>query len=229
MIQLRNTRVYKILMEVLAVGATIQEEGVALAYVKENGETKVRPSTGAAGELFAGFAIARNMPPNTMPMVEEGVSKASGTLARAPIPGSVFVALDGAALEVITDPAVAPTADQVRIVGSSYALHASNVNKKLVAQYHYAPSVQEARTVIGDAPYGGLAANALGTVATLKQAEVATSFFDSSADWSNTLYAKLGAGGKLVPGDDADHAKGIVVKNSPSVGNPFLVLEINVG
>lgn len=229
MIQLRNTRVYKILMEALALGAVIQEEGVALAYVKENGETKVRPSTGAAGELFAGFAIARNMPPNTMPMVEEGVSKASGTLARAPIPGSVFVALDGTALEVITDPAVAPTADQVRIVGSSYALHASNVNKKLVAQYHYAPSVQEARTVIGDAPYGGLAANALGTVATLKQAEVATSFFDSSADWSNTLYAKLGAGGKLVPGDADDHAKGIVVKNSPSVGNPFLVLEINVG
>ena len=72
MLQLRNTRIYKSLFENLATGVAIQEEGVALAFVKEAGETKVQPSTGAAGERFAGFAIARNMPPQTLPQDDTG-------------------------------------------------------------------------------------------------------------------------------------------------------------
>jgi len=93
----------------------------------------------------------------------------------------------------------------------------------------YALSVAEARTIIGDAPYGGLAANALGTLACVKQGEVGTSFFDASADWSTATYAKLKDGGVFVPADAATGLVGVVVKNSPNSGNPFLVLELNVG
>lgn len=231
MLQLRNTRIYKSLFETLATGVAIQEEGVALAFVKEAGETKVQPSTGAAGERFAGIAIARNMPPATLPLVEEGVIGADSTFAltRAPIAGQAFIKVGGVAMTIVTDPTAVLDDTHVLVVGASGKVSAANKGKAITAQYLYAPTVQEARTVIGDAPYGGLAANALGTIGCLKQAEVATSFFDASADWSSTTYAKLGAGGKFLPADVDTGIAGVVVKNSPAVGNPFLVLEINVG
>lgn len=231
MLQLRNTRIFKTLFENLATGVAIQEEGVALAFVKEAGETKVQPSTGAAGERFAGIAIARNMPPATLPLVEEGVVDASGTgsLTRAPLAGQALIKVGGVAFTIVNDPAAVPGAGEIVLVGAGYKVEAINAGKAISAQYLYAPSVQEARTVIGDAPYGGLAANALGTIATLKQAEVATSFFDASADWTEATYAKLVGGGKFAPADAATGIPGVIVKNSPNVGTPFLILEINVG
>lgn len=229
MLQLRNTRIFKTLFENLATGIAIQEEGVALVFVKENGETKVQPSTGAAGERFAGVAIARNMPPATLPLVEEGVidSTGSGSLTRAPIAGQALIKVGGVAVTIISTGV--PAADEILVVGADYKVDPSNVGKSISAQYLYAPTVQEARTVIGDAPYGGLAANALGTIAAVKQAEVGTSFFDASADWSDAMYAKTVAGGKFAPATAASGIPGVVVKNSPSVGSPFLVLELNVG
>jgi hypothetical protein len=231
MLQLRNTRIFKSLFENLATGVAIQEEGIALAFVKEAGSTKVQPSTGAAGEVFAGFALARNMPPATLPLVEDGVvdASATGSLTRAPIAGQALITVGGVALAIIASGT--PTAGEVVLVGANYVLDASNAGKAIHAQYLYAPTVQEARTVIGDAPYGGLAANALGTIAAIKQAEVATSFFDASADWSTALFAKLLAGGKLGPstGPSDKAIPGLTVKDSPSAGSPFLVVEINVG
>lgn len=229
MLQMRNTRLYKSLFEQLASGVMIQEEGIALGYIKENGETVVQPSTGANGERFAGIALARNMPPNTLPMVEEGsIEEGSGELTRAPIAGQLLVTLDGVAAEIVaTADLVAP--GKVFVSGANYQVDAADVGKKARFQYHYVPSTVEARTILGDLPYGGLAANATGTIAVIKQGTVATSFFDASADWSNTTYAKLGAGGRLMPATAATGIQGVVVKNSPSVGNPFLVVELNIG
>lgn len=223
MIQLRNSRFYKNLFEALATGVVIQEEGVALVFVKENGETKVQVSTGAAGERFAGLAMARNLPPNAVPLVEEFTVPASKQveLSRTPIAAQAF-------FKGLTLVEAAPAAGEVQIVGNKAIFNAAQIGAGGSAQYLYAPTVAEARTILGDAPYGGLAANALGTIACIKEAEVATSFFDASADWTNTTYAKLLAGGKFGPGTIDDHTAGVVVKNSPNVGNPFLVLEINV-
>lgn len=231
MLQLLNTRFFKSLFENLATGVAISEEGIALVFTKEGGETKVQPSTGAAGERFAGVALARNLPPAALPIVEEGLIGADGTgsLTRAPLAGQALLKVGGVALTIVNDPAHVPAADEIVLAGTSFKVDVSNAGKKLSAQYLYAPTVQEARTVLGDAPYGGLAANALGTVAVIKQGQVATSFFDASADWSDTTYAKTVAGGKFAPADKATGIPGVVVKNSPSVGSPFLVLEINVG
>lgn len=231
MLQLRQSTFYKTLFETLASGVAIQEEGIALVFVKEDGDTKVIPSTGAAGERFAGIAIARNMPPAQVPAVEEGVISASGTgtLARTPVVGQLLVKVSGTVLTVVTDPTHTPNDSEIVVVGANYKVSNANAGQPAVFQYLYRPTVLEARTLLGDAPYGGLAANALGTVGVLKQAEVGTSFFDASKDWSNTLYAKLGAGGIFVPGTASDHTPGITVKNTPNSGSPFLVVDINVG
>ena len=226
MMQLRNTRLYKSLFENLASGTTIQEEGVALTYVKENGETKVE--IGVAGGLFAGVAMARNMPPATLPIVESGLipSTGAGTLTRSPNPGQLLVKIDGAVASLVSG---TPAAGEVTVTDSGYEFNAADAGKMATFQYQYTPSVIEARSVIGDAPYGGLSANAMGTIAVVKQGEIATSFFDASADWSSAMYAKVVAGGKFAPATAASGLAGVVVKNSPSAGNPFLVLELNVG
>lgn len=226
MLQMRNTRLYKSLFEALASGTSIQEEGVALTFVKENGETKVE--IGVAGGKFAGVALARNMPPATLPLVEEGSVPQSGTgkLTRSPNAGALLVKLDGVAVSLV---AGAPAAGEVEVVGDSYTFNTADAGKMATFQYQYTPSVVEARSIIGDAPYGGLAANALSTIACVKQGEIATSFFDSSADWSNALYAKVIAGGMFAPATAAAGIQGVTVKNSPNAGNPFLVLELNIG
>jgi hypothetical protein len=226
MLQMRNTRLYKSLFEALASGTSVQEEGVALTFVKENGETKVE--IGVAGGKFAGVAIARNMPPATLPLVEEGAIPASGAgkLTRAPNAGALLVKIDGAVAALV---AAAPAAGEVEVVGDSYTFNVADAGKVATFQYQYTPSVVEARSVIGDTPYGGLAANALATIATIKQGEIATSFFDASADWSNALYAKVIAGGMFAPATASTGIQGVTVKNSPTAGNPFLVLELNIG
>lgn len=226
MLQLRTLRLSKTSFENLATGVMIQEEGVPLSFVKENGETKVQPAV--AGAKFAGVAIAKNMPPASVPMVEQGVISAngSGALTRAPIAGQVLVKIDGVVADVVTG---APGAGEVALVGASYQCNVADAAKQISFQYMYAPTVEEARTILGDLPYGGLAANALDSVCTIKQGEFGTSFFDASADWTDVLFAKIGSGNKFVPAGANDGLAGVTVKNSPNAANPFLVLDITIG
>lgn len=226
MLQLRNTRLYRSLFDNLASGVSISEEGVALTYVKEAGETKVE--IGVAGGEFAGVALARNLPPSTLPMVESGVIpvSATGNLTRAPMAGQLLVKIDGVVATLVAD---APAVGEVAVVADTYEFNSADAGKVASFQYMYAPTVAEARAVLGDMPYGGLAANALGTIGVVKQGEIATSFFDASADWSSAMYAKCGANGYFVPATKASAIPGVIVKNSPTAGNPFLVLELNVG
>lgn len=226
MLQMRNTRLYKSLFETLASGTAIQEEGVALTFVKEGGNTVVQ--IGVSGGKFAGVALARNMPPNSLPMVEGGIISASGSgmLTRAPMAGQLMVKIDGTVADIV---ASAPAKGEVAVLEDSYEFNLADIGKQASFQYTYVPSVIEARAVMGDMPYGGLAANALGTIACVKQGEIATSFFDASADWADALYAKVVAGGKFAPATEATGIAGVTVKNSPAANNPFLVLELNIG
>lgn len=61
----------------LLPGEVIHEEGLALVWVREGGHSFLRLSTGAADEVFAGFALARSMPPANMNRVEEFVIDAT--------------------------------------------------------------------------------------------------------------------------------------------------------
>ena len=229
MLQLRGMRLQRTGFELVAAGVTISEEGVALCYVKEGGVTKVAPSTGAAGELFAGLPIMRNIPPAYVPVVETVTVKADGKfeLLHAPAEKQFLVKLGAAPLTPTDD---APdTAVEVRISGNVGEVVVANAGKKLTVQYMYVPTVLEARTFIGDAPYGGIVANQLGTVGVIKHAQrVSTSFFDASADWADALHAKLGAGGRFVPAKASEAIPNLIVKNTPSEGSPFLELEFNV-
>lgn len=224
MIQLQTTRIIRTGMEKLSSGLHISEEGMPLSFTKENGETVV--VAGVANTQFAGLTLARSYPPALYPLVVEGVVPASGIveLDRTPVAGQVFVSLNNVAASSLVDDSAA---GGVEIVGNQVSFNAADVGAAYFLQMMYAPTVEEARQIIGDAPYGGQAANIVGEVCVIKQGPVGTTFFDASKDWSNTLYAKL-AGGKFVPATAADGLQGVVVKNSPNAANPFLVVDLNI-
>ena len=227
MLQLRETRIVRSNHEPVLSSVTINEEGIPLVYEKEDGETKVKPATGAAGEIFAGVSLSRNAPPSSLPNVEETVIPAglTYTLARTPITGQLLIKVNGAQVTVV--PGAPANAGEVQIAGPDLNFAAGTAGHTLTIQYLYTPTTIEARSIIGDVPAGGLPSTALGIVGLLKDAQFGTNKFDASVDWSTALYAKLG-NGIFTVGTANDHLVNVVVKNAPNAGNPFLILSINV-
>lgn len=228
MLNLQLTRIVRTYSENVQSGALIPEEGMALVYVRENGETRVKPSAGAANEVFAGVSYSRHAPPALLPYVQETVVRADGTveLVRPPVNGQLLVKLAGAPLEVVN--VAAADATKVRLDNLLLRFFAGQAGKPVYVQYLYAPTVMEARTVIGDGQIGGLASTSEGIIGMLKDADFGTNMFDASVDWTSALQVKLAAGGTFTVGTVADHIPGIVVKNSPSAASPFLQLSVNV-
>ena len=228
MLQSRETRITRTKHANVVSGHVIPEEGMALVYVKEDGETKVQLSTGAAGEIFAGVSQSRNSPPAALPFVQEGVIPAveAVELPRTPIAGQLLVRVAGTQKTIVTG---APAdATEVQLSGRSLVFFAGERAKGYSAQFLYAPTVTEARTVIGDAPIGGLSSTAQGVIGRLLDAEFSTNMFDASADWTDVMFVKTGPGGTFVPGTANDRIQNAIVKNAPNSGNPFLALGINV-
>jgi len=90
------TAITKTNEENLVPGATISEEGQALAFTKVNGETFLQPSLGLAEEEFAGLALARPIPQNFQVKIQEFVLGEDETiLARLPHPGQILVKIGG--------------------------------------------------------------------------------------------------------------------------------------
>ncbi len=233
MLLLRETRVVITKHEPVATGVVLNEEGRVLAYVKEDGATKVQPSTGVAGEIFAGVNISRNAPPGVLPMVAFGTVNADGTfvLPRLPIAGQLMVKLgadaNGAGGAVQTIVAAAPAAGEVEFTGTTtLTLPVATAGQTVFAQFAYTPTVVEAASVVGNIPAAGIPQS--DQVGVLKEAQIGTSFFDTSVDWSDAMYVKLAAGGTFTVGTEADHVPNVVVRNAPSSATPFLVVNINI-
>jgi len=225
MLQLRETRVVYTGHEAVATGVVINEEGIALAYVKENGATKVQPCTGVAGEIFAGVSLSRNAPPAALPMVNEGIIAADGTfeMGRVPNAGQLLVKVGGTAFTIVTTD---PSVEEVKVTGSTLQFQVAEAGNQVFAQMVYTPTVIEARTIVGNIPAAGIPQT--DTIGTLKDATFGTNYFDAAVDWSDALYVKLGPNGTLTKGTAADGIPNAIVKNSPSPASPFLVVSIRV-
>jgi hypothetical protein len=157
MLNLRYTRIFMSEQREVVSSVVVQEEGMAMVFVKENGITKVQPSTGAAGEIFAGISLARNVPPGWMPMIEEFLVDASLSrmLLRAPLTGQILIKVGGATKTVVVG---APANNgQVGLTGQVLSFFAGEAAKSVVVQYLYEPTTVEAATFVGQAIIGGLA------------------------------------------------------------------------
>ena len=222
MIDQKFTSVFNTEHRPVETGVLIADEGIALVFVKEGSSTVVRPSTGAAGEIFAGVSTSRNVPPLFLPLVLDSVAGADIVLPRTPLASQILVRLDGSAATIVAGAPAA--AGEVQIDDMDVNFHAADIGKELTIQMMYEPTVSEARQIKGDMPVGGLSSSAQGVIGMIVRGDVATSYFDASADFSGALTVKLGAGGLFTVGGAGTTVPGCTVQEAPSAANPTLVL-----
>lgn len=228
MLQLRETRIVNSQPQDVETGHIIPEEGMALAYVKDGADTKVRLSTGAVGEIFAGVSFSRNTPPAYMPVFVSTIVPVNSIipLNRNPIPGQLLVKIAGNIATIVAGAPAASGEVQVGALQLNFFTDAAGAAVEI--QYLYAPTVVEARSIIGDAPIGGLSSSAQGSIGVLKNAIIGTNSYDAAVDWSQAMYVKLGPNGTFTVGTASDHIPNVIVKSSPGAANAFLVLSLNV-
>lgn len=224
----KYTRLFMTEHRKVETGAQIAEEGQALVNVKEGLETVVRPSTGAAGEVFAGVSLTRNTPPHVLPWVGEAVVPASLTveLPRLPISGQIMVKLAGVKATIVAG--VPAAAGEVQLVGSRLSFHADQQGAEYFIQMAYEPTLAEAAQLLGNMPIGGISAQVQGVVGVVTRGDVATTFYDASADFQGALQVKLGADGRFTVGGSGVTVPNAVVITAPSAENTALVLRLNV-
>ena len=203
----------------LAPGAVVQAEGQAL--VRQPGATfeGVMPSTGAAGEIFCGFAVAgvsaAPFPEGYTNKVEHFVVPASGkvSLQLAPVAGQFMVTV------VETN---APAAG-AKLVGKVIEGLTAGVEVKVV--YKYALSVVQARALYGDVQPGGYAGAQVGQIGQFKRGVIYTSEFDATVDWAAATEIKLAANGQLTDQSSTGEKINAVVVALPNMDVPYLGIE----
>lgn len=228
MLQLANTRFGSTFNRAVATGETIWTEGVALSYVMEQGQAKVRASKGTAGEVFAGFSLSRNSEsrrlteilsvkvPPTAPYTVE--------LTHTPITGQI--AIRGLTLAA----GATPAAGEFKLSGKTLTFNAAQANAVFEVSLAFVPSIYEAVAALGNDPVGGLASSSVGTIGVIKEGDVFTDQFDVTADWVGngvdpvSLY--LGADGRVTTKVGGTLLTSVTVIQVPNSGNAFLGMSV---
>lgn len=237
MIKLQATRIIKTDSAKLHPDVQLQEEGQALTVVKVNGEAVVQPSAGTVNESFVGIAISRAMPPAHAIRVESGrVHKNEGEqdalifrTIRLPLAGTIALYLDGVFVTTLgADPQAPAAAGEVNINRDGVYFHADDEGKSFKLVYKHELTVSEARELTGDEPLGGLSANVQGELSFVTIGSVATTMFDTSADWTDVIHPFLGSDGIFTakPNGQQKPLTNVIVKNSPSTDAEYLIIDV---
>jgi len=227
MIDQKYSRVFRTEHRPVETGAIFVDEGISAVFVKEGDTTVVVPSTGADGEIFAGLSLSRNTPPQFANLVVEDVVPVTGpyvtVLPRIPETGQILVKVNGVKLNVVATP---PNAGEVQLSGFNLTYHSDVAGGAVVVQFQYALTVAEATMFRGNAPVGGLSSSAEGVIGLVVEGDVATSYYDASADWSGVFNPVLGPNGVLTTSGPGTVLKNVIVESAPSAANPSLVVTL---
>ena len=215
-----DTRIVDSSEAILAEGAQVTQEGQAMVAVPGKG---ISPSTGAANEIFAGFAMNQLcgipvLEPYGIAVEEFLVdSSAKVTVQFAPISNSV------ALINLETDAAIAsPT-----VTGKTIAT-AMTAGMKVKVVYRYALTNIQARAMMGDAQPGGPAGAIVGQCGLAKRGVIYTSCFDTSVNWAAATAIKLAEGGFVTDQSGTGTAlTGAYVVKVPTAEIPFLGIEFS--
>jgi hypothetical protein len=233
MIKLQKTRIIKSLHRNVATGYDIQQEGVALVYVNEAGEAKVRPSSGVAGERFAGWSLSQVQVPGQLTAIEvaQGIGSTTVKLAKTGlVAGQVAVLVDGTYLTAVAAGAEAPGKFSVNLASGVITLDVANAGTALVPVelkviYKFAPNLVEAMNAQGQAPAGGVTAASYYSVSgVITEGDVSTDHFDVTDNWYGTPGPVfLGANGMLTLKAGGTELRGVSVIEAPTatVGSSF--------
>ena len=209
----------------LASGAVISDSGQALVHSLQNGAQVVSPSTGAAGEVFIGFANVQTSATPTVPATAVKVEDieavpANGILVASKTPVAGTVAVQNAVTKA--------TIAVVSVTGSNVDVGVASAGLAVTLVYTHALTVAEARSIVGDIQPGGYSGHTYGQVGVGQEGVIYTSVFNSAVNWNTAAAVKLDAGGKVT---DQTGATGVtlnaVVTRVPSKDYPFLGLQFS--
>ncbi len=227
MLHFELSKLFQTVERPVATGATVTQEGSALVWDAVNGG--VKPSTGAAGEIFAGVSFSQQMTPLALPQVDSLTATspaASGTAptvttSYTPVSGSLRV-VDTTTNTVLAAGTPASNAGQYSIAGSVITLNSALAGHTIEAFYRYAPTTAQVLAVQGNIPPGGSSALLLNSTGVVIFGDVVTTEFDTSVDWtsvSESTPVTLGANGLFTIGGSGTALTGVYVTQLPTVGN----------
>lgn len=221
MLLFQNSRIIQSTERPVAAGATVTAEGQALVATNVGGVFGVKPSTGAAGEIFAGVSLAQQLTPLYLPAVERLTVTAglTVTVRSTPVGGTlrVYNVTKGAVV------AAGVAAGNYSIVGNVITVVAGGATAAadvLEVGYRYSPTTLEAKAIQGDIPAGGAASLTLNSVGAILQGDVYTTEFDTSVDWTaaNPVIT-LGANGLFTIGGAGAVVPNAYIVKVPSAGS----------
>lgn len=236
MLDFSRTRVVESNVFKVQDGYTITAEGIPLVADYTGGQFGVREGTGNAAEKFLGVSISQQMTMLSVPRIQTIVVPAGATpivinLDREPLAGSLFIFDETAAAAIVVGAPANP--GEYSIAGKAISLNTGAGTHTIRVQYRFSPTTIEARTIQGDIPPGGAADLTLGSMGVIVKGVVATTMFDTTADWAGAANPVLtiGANGLFTLGGNTP-VPGAVILNVPSAGtvtemSAVLVVELS--
>ena len=208
----------------LVAGTVINEEGTSLVFVKENGKLVIKPSTGAAGEIFAGVSTGVRRKPKYLNKVETHTVTGTGIVELQRIPVLAGVWLDGTQVDSVgATPVVPADAGDANLLGNKLYAKAGQTVKVI---YQYEPTVSEAQQEVGDLPINGDGESATGMYSFVTLGTVATTMFDVTSDWTGVVNPRLGADGRFTAKGNGTVLTNVFVENAPTAEADYLELSI---
>lgn len=208
----------------LQLAALLTSDGQALVSGVVNGVVGLKPATGAAGEVFAGFSRVQT---SAAPFVQDYATKVEvavlpvgGTyqLGKIPLGGTVSAwnETDNAAI----------SGGNLAVSGGGLATVTGGAGKQIRFTYTYALTVGEARAKIGDVQPGGYSGQSAFQVGCMEAGTIYTDNFNTAVQWAAATSVKLAAGGTLT---DQSGVNGTVIRATivhiPTQDLPFLGLK----
>lgn len=231
----------------VAVGYTVDTEGLALVKVLEDGVAKVKPSEYTSGQVFVGFSSSDNQTITDEPRVEfinvpsvaPYTVQLSSTLPFSATGGTTSMSFEisvrnlstGALLTKVAD-AVAPAAGQFKLSSVGIVTFAAaDAGIEMQVNWRVNLTAQEAKIKYYERAINNTANAYFNTIGVMcGQGQIYTMEYDTAVDWTATTggMAYAGADGKLV--EDATAllpAVGQVIK-VPNADSATLGIAFNV-
>lgn len=231
MIDLKRTHCDKTLTRPTAAGTTVEQEGLILCSVLEDGVEKAKIVGVVAGtEKVLGFSKTADSVPSRTSKVDSVLVPASAPHTAQLTEANIVVTAVRAvlketagALVVITSGS--PASGEVLVAASGLlTFHADQAGKEVEVTYLFDLTMVQAKQ-----RYGERHVNNRDLHATFGNIEVGTGFselytdaFDASADWASAAPIKLGANGMLTKSGAGPTLTGFVVVHVPTIANPML-------
>lgn len=222
MIYFPQTRVHVSQEFPVAAGFSVAAEGQALVGVTDGGVFGVKPSTGAANEVFVGVAVSQQITITSKTRVERHIVPVSLTITldRTPQSGQLSVYNH-------TTGAVVPAGSGGWSIAGNVLTLPSIAGNEISVYYRYAVTANESRALQGDIFPGGAAGFVVNQVGVFKNGTVFTDQFDPTVDWNaSNPVVRCGANGQFTIGGTGTIVDCTIVQ-VPSADSAFLGLNLN--